>query len=33
MKIADRILLMKQGKIKGDFSTFNEFIKQEFKDF
>ncbi len=29
MKIADRILLMKQGKIKGDFSTYEDFQQQE----
>lgn len=32
MKIADRILLMKQGKIEGDFSTYEDFQQQEFKN-
>ncbi|MFX1282918.1 MAG: energy-coupling factor ABC transporter ATP-binding protein [Promethearchaeota archaeon] len=30
MRIADRIILMKQGEIKGDFSSFNDFLEQEF---
>ncbi|MFX0014808.1 MAG: energy-coupling factor ABC transporter ATP-binding protein [Promethearchaeota archaeon] len=31
MKIADRIVLLKEGQIKGDFSSFEEFYQQEFK--
>ena len=32
MKIADRILLIKQGIVSGDFSSFREFQQQEFQD-
>lgn len=32
MKMADRLLLMKQGKIEGDFLSFNEFQQQEFQN-
>ncbi|UCE15087.1 MAG: ABC transporter ATP-binding protein [Candidatus Heimdallarchaeota archaeon] len=30
MKIADRIVLLKDGEIKGDFPSFNDFYEQEF---
>lgn len=30
MKIADRIVLLKDGQIKGDFSSFEDFYQQEF---
>ena len=30
MKIADRIVLLKEGRIEGDFSSFDEFYQQEF---
>ncbi len=30
MKLADRIILMKEGKIKGDFLSFCKFYQQEF---
>ncbi len=32
MKIANRILLLKQGKIVGDFLTYEDFQEQEFKN-
>ncbi len=32
MKIADRIILIKQGKVEGDFLSFREFQQQEFQD-
>lgn len=30
MKVADRIILLKEGRIEGDFSSFEEFFQQEF---
>ena len=31
MKVADRILLMKEGRIAGDFLSFDDFLQHEFK--
>ncbi|MFX0151319.1 MAG: energy-coupling factor ABC transporter ATP-binding protein [Candidatus Hodarchaeota archaeon] len=31
MQIADRILLLKNGQIEGDFSSFDDFFQQEFQ--
>jgi cobalt/nickel transport system ATP-binding protein len=32
MEIADRILLLKDGQIKGDFTSFDDFYQQEFQN-
>ena len=31
-KIADRILLLKEGRIQGDYSSFTDFYQDEFQN-